>query len=89
MTEAHRSHSTEGQLDPAELLTVPEVYRRLRMKRPVQRALRDGEIPVYQVGGWRRVRWADVVAWLETRRARPTPHAEQRVREVLDREARR
>lgn len=80
---------SQAPAEALELLTIPAVCRRLRMHRPIQRALRDGEIPVYQVGGWRRVRWGDVVAWLEARRARPTPHAESRVREVLAREGRR
>ena len=31
-------------------------------------AIRDGSLPAYQIGGWLRVRLADVDEWIETMR---------------------
>lgn len=75
-----------SDIDPLAMATPPEVFARLRMRRPIERAMQSGAIPVYDVGGWRRVRWADVLTWLEAQRVRPTPHARARLREVLERE---
>jgi excisionase family DNA binding protein len=55
----------------AELLTVPGVARALGVGvRQLRRAVRAGEIPTYAIGGWPRVRRADVDAWVASRRVR-------------------
>jgi excisionase family DNA binding protein len=61
-----------------DLVTVPEAQRRTGLgRRQFRRAIESGELPVYDVGGWRRVRWSDVLAWIEsTRRARTDHPAE-------------
>jgi excisionase family DNA binding protein len=51
------------------LVTLPEACRRLGIGRgQLRRARERGEIPVYVVGGWVRVRWGDVLDWLATKR---------------------
>jgi hypothetical protein len=50
--------------------------------------MRRGELPVYVVGAWPRLRWRDVVRWIEKQRVPITRHAERRVAEILSREAR-
>jgi hypothetical protein len=57
--------------------------------RLLRRAARSGELPLFQVGAWQRVRWRDVLCWLEAQRVPATPHAKQRVREIMERRARR
>jgi excisionase family DNA binding protein len=54
----------------AELVTLREAARRLGLgTRQLYRAARDrGEIAVYDIGGWPRVRWLDVLAWVESQR---------------------
>lgn len=52
-----------------ELATLPRVARELHVGvRQLRRAVRAGELPVYDVGGWPRVDRADVVRWLAGRR---------------------
>lgn len=51
------------------LLTVREAARYHGIyPRQLWRSIRDGSLPAYQIGGWQRVRLADVDAWLESRR---------------------
>ncbi len=53
------------------LVTVREAARHHGIyPRQLWRSIRDGSLPAYQIGGWQRVRLADVEAWLETRRVR-------------------
>jgi len=40
-------------------------------------AIRDGSLPAYQIGGWLRVRLADVDTWIEAHRIRRVPPAAQ------------
>ncbi len=57
------------------LVTIPEAARHYGIfPRQLWRSIRDGSLPAYQIGGWQRVRLADVDAWLETRRV-PCSHA--------------
>jgi excisionase family DNA binding protein len=57
------------------LVTVREAARHHGIyPRQLWRSIRDGSLPAYQIGGWQRVRLADVDAWLETRRV-PCSHA--------------
>ncbi len=58
----------DTQPHSVEVLTVPAVKRRLRMDRPVDRALASGELPYVSAGGWRRVLWSDALAWLARNR---------------------
>lgn len=58
------------QSGPA-LVTLREAARSTGLGlRQLRRARERGELPVYRVGGWCRVRWADVLAWLEAHRER-------------------
>lgn len=60
-------------------------------ERQIRAATAAGEIPLYQVGAWPRVRYRDVLAWIERQHVAPASvesraHVERRVREVLARE---
>ena len=71
----------------SEFPTIPEACRRSGIGRsPLARAIKDQAIPVFQIGGWKRVRWSDVVRWIEAQRVPVTDHAARRVAEVLERE---
>ncbi len=72
---------------PGELLTLPKAARRAGLSvRQLRRARSLRELEVYQIGEWPRVRWVDVVRWIESKRVRPTDHARSRVEELLARE---
>ena len=50
--------------------TCREAARRLGIGlRQIQSAHAAGELPVYQVGGWSRVRWTEALAWVESKRS--------------------
>jgi hypothetical protein len=53
-----------------QFLTVSQAAKRLGQSPKVLRAARDrGEIDVYQTGSrWQWVSWAEVVAWVESKR---------------------
>ena len=56
-------------------------------ERPLRGAIARGEVPIYRPPrSWPLVRFADVERWLRSNVVRPTPHAEARVREILERE---
>ena len=58
-----------NQREEIELVTVPEAMRRTRVgHRQFRRAIRTGALTVYDLGSWPRVRWGDVLAWLEAQR---------------------
>ncbi len=60
------------------LVTVREAARHHGIyPRQLWRSIRDGSLPAYQIGGWQRVRLADVEAWLETRRVQVSVAAAQ------------
>jgi len=68
--------ATSTHLD--DLTTMPRAARARNLGvRQIRRAVRAGELPVYSIGGWPRVRLADVDEWIESRRrggeARPSP----------------
>ncbi len=49
--------------------TRPEAARRLGIGlRQIRRACERDDIAVYEVGGWPRVRWVEVLAWIERTR---------------------
>jgi hypothetical protein len=55
--------------DSPELLTLPTAARRAGVGlRQLWRARHRGELSVYLIGGWPRVRWTDVLAWIERQR---------------------
>ena len=57
------------QPQTVELLSVPEAARRVGVGlRQLKRGIDSGQLPVYDVGGWPRVRWREVLTWIETRR---------------------
>jgi excisionase family DNA binding protein len=66
-----------GATQRIELVSIPEAARRLGIGlRQMKRAVRCGELPVFAIGGWPRLRWRDVLAWISTRRTSLTPHPE-------------
>jgi excisionase family DNA binding protein len=73
-----------------EFETVPRAAKRLGIGLgSFRKAVKKGEIPTHNLGGWPRVYWPDVLKWARSKRTSPpTAHAEERVREVLEREAR-
>lgn len=80
----------DGPEDAPELLSVPQAARRAGVGvRQLRQAAKRGELPVYQVGAWPRVRWAEVIRWICAQRVSPTSHAKRRVAEVLEREDRK
>ena len=46
-------------------------HARIRVEEVLDRE--RGELPIYEVGGWPRVRWSDVLAWVERARRGPDP----------------
>ena len=70
-------------------LTIPKAAKRLGIgRRQLKRAIVAGEVSVYQVGGWQRVRWDSVIHWIESQRIPASDHARQRVAEILEHERR-
>jgi excisionase family DNA binding protein len=57
--------------------------------RQLRAAIATGEVRAYQIGGWPRVRLADVDSWIESKRVAATDHARARVEERLAYEGRR
>lgn len=49
-----------------QFVTIPEAQRRLGVRRPLRQAIDRGELPVFDVGGWPRLSWRDVLAWIES-----------------------
>ena len=57
---------------PVELLTLPSAAKRVGVGlRQLRRARDHGELKTYRIGGWNRVRWQDVLNWLEGCRQDP------------------
>lgn len=80
--------SGKGSIPPAELVTLPQAARRAGVGvRQLRRACKAGGLQLYQVGGWPRVRWREVLGWIETCRVSTTPHAERVVAQRLQHEA--
>ena len=51
--------------DTPELMTLPSAARRAGVGlRQLRRARDRGDLPVFLVGGWPRVRWRDVITWI-------------------------
>ena len=57
------------QPETVELFSIPEAARRSGLGlRQLKRGIDSGQLPVYDVGGWPRVRWREVLTWIESRR---------------------
>jgi hypothetical protein len=39
-----------------------------------RRAIESGELAVFDVGRWPRLRWSEVVGWIESTTRRPAEH---------------
>ena len=64
-----------------ELCTVPEAARRSGLGlRQIRRAIEAGEVSVYQIGSWPRLRWREVVAFIDACRRRRSADAGERER---------
>ncbi len=60
------------QIRSAIFCTVPEASRRSGLGLPqFRRAIKEGQLSVYDIGGWPRVRWDDVEVWMESQRRTP------------------
>ena len=76
--------------EAAELLTLPRAARRVGVGvRQLRRAVRCGDLPIYQVGSWPRVRRSDLSRWISSQRVRPTDHAHRRLAEIRAHERRK
>jgi excisionase family DNA binding protein len=76
--------------EAAELLTLPRAARRAGVGvRQLRRAVKNGDLPVFQVGAWPRVRRSDLFRWISSQRVRPTDHAHRRLAEVRAHERRK
>lgn len=54
--------------DEAVLVTVPQAKRLLNLNDALDQAIRDRELKVIVLGKrWRRLRYADLMAWVEER----------------------
>lgn len=55
--------------DPNQLTTMPRAAkaRRIGVKQ-LRKAARAGELPIYPIGSWQRVKLDDVDRWLESKR---------------------
>ena len=52
-----------------EYLTIPKAMRRTGLsRRQFDMAIEEGSIPLYDIGAWPRLRWADVIEWIESTR---------------------
>jgi excisionase family DNA binding protein len=55
--------------ETGEFVTIPEAARRSGLGlRQFRRAIATGDLPVYDVGGWPRVRWREVLEWIDASR---------------------
>ncbi len=75
-----------------ELITLPSAARRAGVGiRELRRACARGKLKFYRPSAkeraWPKVRWIDVLAWIESRRVPITPHAERVVAKRLQHEA--
>jgi hypothetical protein len=56
-----------------ELMSKPAACRRAGIgARQLAVAIEGGDVPQFKIGGWPRVRWRDVVAWIESTRVPPS-----------------
>ena len=81
------TNTTSDPDAPPHYATIPAASRVLGIgERVLRRAIRDGQVPVYDVGGaWPRVALAEVQDWIRSTRIPATSHARARCDEVLAR----
>jgi len=61
--------SAPTEFSTEKFTTIPRVAKSRGVGvRQLRRAAKAGEIPVYPIGGWDRVRESDVDRWIESRR---------------------
>ncbi len=66
------THPTETETE-WHLVTLARAARRAGLgRRQLLRACAAGELPVFDLGGWPRVRWVDVVVWITRHERRST-----------------
>ena len=54
-------------------VTLPEASRQTGIGlRQFRRAIESGRLQVFDIGSWPRVRWSEVLAWVETTRRAST-----------------
>lgn len=71
-----------------ELMTRPAAAKRAGIGlRQLKRAVADGRVPAFLIGARLRLRWRDVVAWIDSTRIAPRDHTRRRLAE-LEREGR-
>ena len=57
------------RVEPTGFVTIPMVAERLGIgDTPIRLAIKRGDLPCYQLGRVARVRWADVLTWVERQR---------------------
>ena len=57
----------------APFVTMPRAARETGIGlRQFLRAVETGELPVYLIGGWRRLKWEEITAWLDRHRRHGT-----------------
>ena len=62
-----------------ELVTLPQVNRRTGLGlRQLRRAVASGDLEIFDIGSWPRVRWADVLGWIERNRREPAARRQVR-----------
>ncbi len=70
--------------DTTELMTLPRAAIRAGVGvKALRKAVKQAELPTFQIGTWPRVRWAEVLRWIDRQRVPTTAHAKRRVDEVL------
>ena len=61
-----------GDSKHPELTTIPRASRRLGVGvRQLRRAIDDGQLTLYRIGGWPRLRWSEILAWIESTKRPP------------------
>jgi len=64
-----REPTTRSEQDA--LLTIPETARRLHIgRRQLDNAVAAGQLALYDLGTWPRLRWHEVLSWLDGQRRR-------------------
>jgi len=61
-----------AQTELARLVTVRQASRLLGIgQRQLRRAIAEDELKVFDIGAWPRLRWSEVLAWVEAKRRPP------------------
>jgi excisionase family DNA binding protein len=69
------------KLHSDEMVTLGEARRRTGIgRRQFKRAVDEGGLAAFMIGAWPRVRWRDVLAWVERQRRAPERQPDRRER---------